>query len=131
MNARNLEGFTIVHRLNLSAQNWRMFNGRENHALSAYIHPVQGSACAQFGQVIAGHSFPDVAPLILVFEPYVSFLGNGQFRRNRSELPVGEATPGCSLNYGVELRVTLGTRNVPLLSRGLNQHQSGRGAGLP
>ena len=67
-----------------------MFDGGIHHAIYANILTVDSPSCAQLRQVIAGHSFADVAPLIWSFEPD-SRCWNRQFRSSSSELAVAEA----------------------------------------
>ena len=80
MNSRNFECLTIINRLHLPAQNRRVFDGGIKHTVEENIHPVYGLTGTEVGEVIAGHSFADVAPFVLRLKLHVLFAGNWEFR---------------------------------------------------
>src|SRR5260370_21921501 len=107
-----------------------MFDGGVPHAIPAAVFAVDSPYCAQLCQVVAGHSFADVAPLMWSFEPDPG-AWNRQFRSSSSEFAVAEAAVGGRVNDGVQICLALSRRHSPFLGRCENEHQPTGGASLP
>src|SRR5262249_39872917 len=67
MNSCYFQRFTIIHRLDLSADNRGVFDRRLDHTVNAEIHAVLRLPSTKIGQVVALHPLPDVTPLAFCF----------------------------------------------------------------
>src|SRR5207253_5850349 len=121
---------TIVNRCNLPSNDRRMFDGGVHHAIHPNVLTIDSPSCAQLRQVVAGHSFADVAPLIWSSE-LDSRCWNRQLRGRRSELSITEAATRLRMYDHVQIRLALGRRHFPFLGRCQNEHEPRGGTSLP